>query len=256
VGVQALDDPVLARLRRPHDRAGAIAALAAARRAGFASLAVDLILGLPEHSPAEAIDGLRTLLDLGVDHVSLYLLELHDRTRLGRAAALGRVVVPSGDETADLWERAVATLAASGFEHYEISNFARPGHRSRHNLKYWTDAPYLGFGPAAHSYLGGERWSNAPDLAGYVASGGRPDRRREPASPADRAREALYAGLRLAEGIDLDVLETRYGAAAPRADEARLEELRTAGLLVRDGSRLALTPRGRLVSNEVLERLS
>jgi oxygen-independent coproporphyrinogen-3 oxidase len=256
VGVQSLDDALLARLRRPHDRRRALSALAAARRAGIASLAADLILGLPGQDADEAIDGLRTVVEQGVDHVSLYLLELHERTRLGRAVAIGRARVPPADDTADLWERAVETLEASGFEAYEISNFARPGHRSRHNLKYWTDEPYLGFGPAAHSYLGGERWSNAPDLAGYVASGGRPERHREPASTADRAREALYAGLRLAEGIDLVSLRGRYGAAAPAADDARLSDLVAAGFLTRHGSRLALTRRGRLVSNEVLERLS
>jgi oxygen-independent coproporphyrinogen-3 oxidase len=256
VGVQALDDEILRRLRRPHDRQGAIAALRAARPAGFRSLAADLILALPGQDATGAIDGLRTLLDLRVDHVSLYLLEIHETTRLGRAIALGRETPPSQDEAASVWEAAVETLAAAGFEQYEISNFARPGHRSRHNLKYWTDAPYLGFGPAAHSYLGGERWSNPPDLAAYVLAGGRLEPRREPAPAADRAREALYAGLRLAEGIDLDRLRRRYGPAAPVPDEARLAPLRDAGLVTLTGARLALTRRGRIVSNEVLERLS
>jgi len=257
VGVQSLDDAMLARLRRPHDRRGALAALRAARRAGIGSLAADLILGLPGQDPDEAIAGLRTVVEHGVDHVSLYLLELHERTRLGREVALGRAGVPPADDTADLWERAVDALEASGFEPYEISNFARPGHRSRHNLKYWTDQPYLGFGPAAHSYLGGERFANPPDLAAYVASSGRPERRLEAATAAERAREALYAGLRLAEGIDLEALRARYGEGVlPAADDPRLDELTGTGLLTREGSRLALTRRGRLLSNEVLERLS
>lgn len=257
VGVQSLDDAMLARLRRPHDRRGALAALTAARRAGIGSLAADLILGLPGQDPDEAIAGLRTVIEHGVDHVSLYLLELHERTRLGREVALGRAGVPRADDTAELWERAVDVLEDSGFEPYEISNFARPGHRSRHNLKYWTDQPYLGFGPAAHSYLGGERFANPPDLAAYVASGGRPERKLEAATAAERAREALYAGLRLAEGIDLEALRARYGEGGlPSADDPRLAQLTGAGLLIRDGTRLALTRRGRLVSNEVLERLS
>jgi len=256
VGVQSLDDALLARLRRPHDRRQALQALTDARRAGIGSLAADLILGLPGEDADQAIAGIETIVAHGVDHVSLYLLELHERTRLAREVAIGRVQLPPADGTADLWERAVETLETAGFEPYEISNFARPGHRSRHNLKYWTDQPYLGFGPAAHSYLGGARWSNPPDLAGYLAAAGRPERRREPASPADRAREALYAGLRLAEGIDLEVLRRRYGAAAPLPGDARLGELLAAGLVTRAGSRLALTRRGRLVSNEVLERLS
>jgi len=256
VGVQAMDDATLARLRRPHDARGAARALREARAAGFLSLAADLIFGLPGQEAGPALDGLRAVLDLGVDHLSLYLLEIHARTRLGRAVALGRAVPPPQDETADLWERAVDLLAERGFEQYEISNFARPGHRSRHNVKYWTDAPYLGFGPAAHSYVGGERWSNPADLAGYLAARGRPEPRREPASPGARGREALYAGLRLAEGVDLAALRRRHGAGTPAADDARLRELLDGGLVTLAGGRLALTRRGRLVSNEVLERLS
>lgn len=256
VGVQAMQDEALRALRRPHDRRGAERALRAARRAGFASLAADLILGLPDQAPAEALDGIRAVLDLGVDHLSLYLLEIHGRTRLGRAVALGRATLPPPDETADLWERAVDLLEVRGFEPYEISNFARPGHRSRHNLKYWTDAEYLGFGPAAHSYLGGERFANPSDLAGYIAARGRPAIRREPASRGARAREALYAGLRLAEGVDLAALRSRHGGAIPATDDPRLASLREAGLVTLSGPRLALTRRGRLLSNEVLERLS
>ena len=256
VGVQAMEDEALARLRRPHDRSGAERALRAARAAGVASLAADLILGLPGQAPSRALDGIRDVLDLGVDHLSLYLLEIHERTRLGRAVALGRTRPLPPDEAAELWERAVDLLAARGFEQYEISNFARPGHRSRHNMKYWTDADYLGFGPAAHSYLGGERFSNPPDLAGYLAARGRQEPRRETASPEERGREALYAGLRLVEGVDLAALRRRHGVATPYAGDPRLEVLVDAGLVTLQGTRLALTRRGRLVSNEVLERLS
>jgi putative oxygen-independent coproporphyrinogen III oxidase len=256
VGVQAMEDAALRRLRRPHDARGAALALQAARGAGFASVAADLILGLPGQSTAQALDGVRQVVDLGVDHLSLYLLEIHERTRLGRAIALGRETPPPQDETADLWERAVDLLAARGFAQYEISNFARPGHRSRHNMKYWTDEDYLGFGPAAHSYVGGARFSNPPDLAAYIAARGRMEPRREPDSPEARGREALYAGLRLVEGVDLAALRRRHGGATPGPDDPRLRDLAAAGFMTLDGTRLALTRRGRLVSNEVLERLS
>jgi oxygen-independent coproporphyrinogen-3 oxidase len=193
---------------------------------------------------------------LGVDHLSLYLLEIHDRTRLGRAIALRRVALPADDATAALYEAAADRLEAAGFEHYEISNFARPGHRSRHNVKYWTDAAYLGFGPSAHSYLEGRRWSNVSDLKAYVATPGSGTALIEDPQPdAVRAREALVAGLRLLEGIDLGRLQARYQAGVPGAGDPILEEMRGSGLVTLEGTRLSLTRRGRLVSNEVLERL-
>jgi oxygen-independent coproporphyrinogen-3 oxidase len=256
IGVQSLDDRLLRLLRRPHDGAQAIAAVRSARRAGFESVAADLMLGLPGQSGEEALSGVEALVGLGVDHLSLYGLELHDRTRLGREVLLGRASVPPPDAVADLYERSAALLEGRGFEHYEISNFARPGHRSRHNLKYWTDQEYLGFGPSAHSYVAGERWSNPGDLEGYVTRGGvGVERIREASSRLTRGTEALLAGLRLAEGVDLEDLRRRYDERLPGEEDAVIGELLAAGLAVLLEGRLRLTARGRLVSNEVLERL-
>jgi putative oxygen-independent coproporphyrinogen III oxidase len=257
IGVQSLDDRLLKLMRRPHDAAQALAALQAAQSMGFASLAVDLILGLPGQGAASALEDLARLVDRGVDHVSLYLLEVHPRTRLGRAAALGRTRIPPDDATADLYERASDLMTSRGFEHYEISNFARPGHRSRHNVKYWTDQEYLGFGPSAHSYVGGERWSNAPDLRAYVARGGADaERRLEKPGRLARGVEALVAGMRLLEGVDLEALRGRYDPRLPGPEDAVVAELRRSGLVEMENGRLKLTRRGRLVSNEVLERLA
>jgi oxygen-independent coproporphyrinogen-3 oxidase len=219
-------------------------------------VAVDLILGLPGPGPDPARADIDRAVDLGADHVSLYLLEIHARTRLGRAVALGRLAPPSPDAAADAYEAAADRLEALGFEHYEISNFARPGHRSRHNMKYWTDAEFLGFGPSAHSYIGGRRWSNAADLAAYLQAGGRWVARQYDEAPAGaRAFEALVAGLRLAEGVDLDRLAARYGSVVPLPGEPAIAALAAAGLLELRDRRLALTRRGRLVSNEVFEQL-
>jgi oxygen-independent coproporphyrinogen-3 oxidase len=255
IGIQSLDDTLLRLMRRPHDGAAAVAAIGAAKRAGFASVAADLILGLPGQTPASALHDAERLAGLGVDHLSVYLLEVHERTRLGREAALGRVRPMDPDAAADLYERAADLLEARGYEHYEISNFARPGQRSRHNLKYWTDQDYLGFGPAAHSRRGAERWANAADLDGYLASGGAPRRLPDPQPRAGRGLEALVTGLRLLEGVDLAALAGRYGSAIPRPGQRVIADLEGAGLLVLEGSRLRLTRRGRLVSNEIFERL-
>ena len=255
VGVQAFDDDLLRLLRRPHDAVRAGVAVEAARRSGFESVGIDLILGLPGQTHEAALDGVRRAVALGAEHLSLYLLELHARTRLGRAVSLGRMAPPPEDATAALYEAAADLLEAQGFEHYEISNFARPGHRSRHNMKYWTDGDYLGFGPAAHSYLDGRRWSNVADLDAWLAAPGASAGRVEDPQPAAvRAREAVVAGLRLLEGIDLERLERRYATGLPRADDPFLEVMRRAGFVRLEGTRLSLTRRGRLVSNEILER--
>src|SRR2546426_6449768 len=169
---------------------------------------------MPGQERGPALAAIARLADLDVDHVSLYLLEVHGKTRLGKDLALGRRAPMDDDEAARLYEEAADELLGHGFEHYEISNFARPGHRSRHNLKYWTDEEYLGFGPSAHSYVGERRWANASDLRAYLARRGERCARVEDVRSRDRrAFEALFAGLRLSEGVDFQALRARYGDA-------------------------------------------
>ena len=256
IGVQSLDDQLLRLMRRPHDARQAMTSVADARRSPVRSVGVDLILGMPGQERGPALEGIARLADLGVDHVSLYLLEVHEKTRLGKDLALGRRAPMDDDDAARLYEEASDLLEGRGFEHYEISNFARPGHRSRHNLKYWTDQEYLGFGPSAHSYVGDMRWANARDLRAYLASRGEPcGRVEDDVSRGRRAIEALLAGLRLAEGVDLGTLRARYGPDFIPPDEAVIGSMADADLLERDFGRLRLTRHGRLVSNEVFERL-
>jgi putative oxygen-independent coproporphyrinogen III oxidase len=256
IGVQTLDDDLLKLMRRAHDARQALASVEAARRSAVRSVGIDLILGLPGQERTRVIDDIRRFVDAGVDHMSLYLLEVHEKTRLGREVALGRRAPMQDDDAARLYEEAADDLEGRGFEHYEISNFARPGHRSRHNLKYWTDQGYLGFGPSAHSYLGERRWANASDLRDYLTRRGEHCARVEDVrSPGRRAFEALFAGLRLSEGVDLQVLRDRYGDAFVPPDDAGIGDLLESGLLVRSPGRLRLTRRGRLVSNEIFERL-
>ncbi len=256
VGVQSLDDRQLSLMRRVHTAGQALEAVRAARASAIRSVGADLILGLPGQERGEALTGIDRLAAIGVDHLSLYLLEIHGRTRLGREVALGRARPMQDDAAAALYEEAADRLLALGFEHYEISNFARPGHQSRHNLKYWTDRDYLGFGPSAHSYVSGSRWSNAPDLAAYLSRGGAGCERIEDAQPLTvRGAEALFAGLRVADGVDLAGLRRRYGASMPGEEDPPVADLCAAGLLDRAGGRLRLTRRGRLLSNEVFERL-
>src|SRR2546425_8842090 len=232
IGVQSLDDQLLRLMRRPHDARQAMTSVAAAKRSPVRSVGIDLILGMPGQERGRALEGIARLADLGVDHVSLYLLEVHAKTRLGKELVLGRRAPMDDDEAAGLDDEASDLLEGRGFEHYEISNFARPGHRSRHNSKYWTDQDYLGFGPSAHSYFSGRRWSNAPLLDDYLARRGVGARRIEDRSARSaRSAEALLAGLRLAEGVDLGHLRDRYGRDFSAPSPEVVADLVEAGLL-------------------------
>src|SRR5262245_53988289 len=170
VGVQSLDDGVLRRVGRAHDARGAEEAVALARRAGFEDVSVDLIAGLPGEGMNLWPETVRRAASLLPDHLSVYLLESDKDTPLGRAVRAKRTIVADDDAMAAAYEVTVGVLDDAGLPLYEISNFAKPAHRSRHNLKYWSDAPYVGFGLGAHGYVGGERRANRRDLDGYVGA--------------------------------------------------------------------------------------
>ena len=252
VGVQSLDDAVLRRAGRAHDGAESIRALRDARRAGFPDVSADLIAGLP----GERLDGwaetLRRVMDQGPDHVSVYLLETDKDTPLSRGVRNGRVVVADDDALAAAYQTTVAVLEAGGWLLYEISNFARPGKRSRHNLKYWSDEPYAGFGNGAHGYVAGVRRANRRDVDGYIAAverGEDPAEWNEPFDSRRRLAEALFLGLRRREGVDLSALAARYGEdpLSVWAEAWRLGA--EAGLVEEGDGRTRLTPEGRLRSN-------
>ena len=258
VGTQSLDDRVLARAGRAHDAAGARAAVAQARAAGFPDVSVDLIAGLPGEELDRWDDTLRGVASWEPDHVSVYLLESDKDTPLGRSVRSGRTRLADDDVMAEVYERTVDLLEERGFAQYEISNFARDGHRSRHNLKYWTDRPYAGFGLGAHGYVGGVRRSNRADLDGYLhdlGDGREPVAAREPYDPAARLEEAIFLGLRTVEGIDTEVLGARYGADLRARFAAAWERGEAAGLVAWEGSRVRLTRAGRVRSNELFSEI-
>jgi oxygen-independent coproporphyrinogen-3 oxidase len=251
--VQSLRDRDLAALGRRHDRAQVVRAVERLRRAGCANLSLDLIGGLPGQDRAAWRAILGRACELQPDHLSVYLLEV-DPDQARHHPVLQRL--PPDDQVARHYQLAVELLEARGYAQYEISNFARPGRASRHNLKYWTDAPYAGFGPAAHGYDGRRRHWNYADLAAYraaVLAGRPPVAGAEEIGAQRRAQDALMLGLRLNHGLDLLRFEQRYGWRAP---VAVIERLARAGLVVLEGDRLLLTLRGRLLSNSVLAELA
>ncbi|HEV8337353.1 MAG TPA: radical SAM family heme chaperone HemW [Candidatus Polarisedimenticolia bacterium] len=255
LGVQSFQERILETLGRAHSPQDAVRAVEAARGAGFASVSLDLMLALPGQDAANLREDLRTALDLAPDHLSAYLLEMDKETALRSRIERGDLRPPTEDEAADLYEITAETLAGAGLQHYEISSFARHGARCRHNLKYWTDRPFLGCGPSAWSYLAGRRFRVARNLEAYLESarqGVPPVWEEDPVSPRMRLAEAIFAGLRLMEGIDVEPVSRAHGIDDPlRGARPRLEELEAAGVLERRGTRLRLTSRGYSVANEV-----
>jgi oxygen-independent coproporphyrinogen-3 oxidase len=206
LGGQTFDPAALAWMHRTHDAGQIARAIEAARRGGIDDVSLDLIFALPASVPRDWPADVAQALDLEPTHLSLYGLTVEPGTPLGRWAARGDVTEADEERYADEFLHAHAALAAAGFEHYEVSNFARPGHRARHNSAYWSGVPYLGFGPAAHGFDGRERRWNVSAYAGWVrtlAQGGDPVAGREALDADMRAAEAVYLGLRTTDGLAL-----------------------------------------------------
>lgn len=258
LGAQSLDDGVLAEMGRRHTSKETRAAVDQARQAGFENLSLDLILGWPGETRQRWARNLEGVRELEPEHLSLYILEVEDKTVLSHRARHGRLELPDEDLVAELYQETVEALAALGLERYEISNFARPGFESRHNAKYWDDQPFLGFGLSAHSYRHGRRSWNLATFAGYCAAverGGAPAAVAEGRvlRPLERMAEAAFTGLRRRDGLDLSRFRQRYGTDLLDAFGPALDRPFSAGLLERAGRRLRLTERGMLLSNEVFQ---
>ncbi|HYL47031.1 MAG TPA: radical SAM family heme chaperone HemW [Candidatus Limnocylindrales bacterium] len=259
LGVQSFNDRELQSSGRMHRRADIFRAIDVLRAAGFANISMDLIAGLPHQSRESWEAGVSELLRLRPEHISIYMLEIDEGSRLGRESLAGGArysaqALPADDAIADFYESSCASLAGAGYDHYEISNWALPGFRSRHNLKYWRREPYFGFGAGAHSFDGRTRSANVHDSARYVAmieQGISPRDQFEILTPAQALEEELFLGLRQLEGIDLPRIERAYGVLL--AD--RVAPLRSQGLVEFDGTRLRLSPARLAVSNEVFVSL-
>src|SRR6266581_3950547 len=258
-GVQSFSDKELVAAGRMHRRADIYRAAPILREAGIRNISFDLIAGLPHQTKESWRQSLEELAALGPEHVSVYLLEVDEGSRLGKELLQGggkysAGAVPSEDEMAEFYEMAQEALGAAGYHHYEISNWAKPGFESRHNLKYWRREPYLGFGAGAHSFSGTERWANAHDAAAYVTavqSGRLPVEQHEKLTAESALEEELFLGLRQLDGIDLARIEHEYGVSLA----ARFDPLTSAGLVERHGSIVRLVPERLSISNEVFVEL-
>ena len=254
-GVQSLNDAELQRLSRLHSAARARGAVAEARAAGFENVSIDLMMWLPEQRTADWLETVDGAIALAPDHLSLYLLEVYPNAPLKEAMARARWSQAPDEDAAAMYTTAMERLEAAGLLQYEISNVARAGRRSRHNLKYWSDGEWLGFGCGAHSTRDGVRWKNVSSTEEYIDRIGRqipPALDADRLSPDERLGDALFTGLRLADGIDLAAIDIRYGVDVWARFGADLQPFVDGGFLLHDGTGLRLTREGMLIAHEVM----
>ena len=265
LGVQSFIDKEASSVARVHSRQITLEEIGRLRESGISNISIDLIAGLPHQTEQSWEESVSTTIETGVPHASVYMLEVDEDSRLGRELIAGGTkyhahFVPDDDLTATLYEHAIAQLKQAGICQYEISNFARPGHESTHNLKYWTRKPYLGFGVDAHSMLNAVagsgldavRFSSSDNLEKYVS--GTP-LERTPVSFEEALEEAFFLGLRTVRGVSVEEVVEHYGTSAVAVFRDELAELTENGLVETKDGFVRLTSRGRLVSNEVFGRL-
>lgn len=257
LGVQSFSDEVLHTLGRVHSAAEAREAIASARAAGCTNLNLDLMFGIPEQSMEQWQDTLVQTLDAQPEHVSLYALSVEPRTPLSCAISAGDLPPPDDDLAAGMYETAHDMLIRAGFEHYEISNFAREGSHCRHNRIYWADEEYLGLGASSHSFRNGVRWNNCADAEVYthwLERGRLPVARAETLSASERVGEMLILGLRRAEGVTAAEIAARCGSSPEELFAEEIAQLREEGMLLVEDGALRVPCEKWLVSNEVLQR--
>lgn len=269
MGAQSFDDGLLRWMGRIHTADEIEQALRAARACGFTNINLDFIFALPGQSQAVWQTTLERALALAPEHLSLYSLIVEEGTPLHRWVAAGRVHPADDDTAADMYEYAERRLAAAGYAQYEISNWSHPGHRCQHNLTYWRNLPYIGLGAGAHGWFGGRRYSEARPIRTYIdhVAASLTSMTDDGAVPAGAvvecetiAREGEMAetamlGLRLVDGLSLSDWAARFGEPFERTVGARLADVWAAGLLEQRGDHIRLTERGRLLGNEVFERV-
>jgi oxygen-independent coproporphyrinogen-3 oxidase len=252
-GVQTFDDRALKLLARGHNADDARNTFSMLRDAGFDNVSFDLIAGLPHQTIDQWQQNLDEAIQLAPEHISLYLLEIHQGTPLAEQVRSGRQPTPDDEVAAAMYELMLDRLAEAGYEQYEISNFARPGYASRHNSKYWQLDPVFGFGVSAHSFDGGQRYANERDAATYVELIEKTGSAETTREDVILASEYVFLGLRLENGIDLSDFSSRFGFDLQDKYRGELNRLKEYGLIANGHHLLKLTRKGKLFSNEVFQ---
>jgi len=261
IGAQTFDDRELRAVGRLHSAGDSSELVQHACEAGFQNISLDLIAGLPYQTEESFCHSLEATVKLRPEHVSLYLFEVDERSRLGREVVHGgdryhAAAVPDDEFTADAYESGCAFLASEGYAQYEISNFALPPFESRHNRKYWQLAPYMGLGAGAHSFDGVRRWSNQIDVQGYLAklgAGQPPIAEFRTLTVEEQVEEFFFLGLRQVEGVNLELARERWGAGYLKRWEDKIQNLAQDGWVVCQGDRVRMARHAYLVSNEIFQ---
>lgn len=248
IGIQSFDDEILKKIGRIHTAAKAVQTVIEAKKAGFKNISTDFIYGLPNQTLGSFINDLKTAVELGVSHISLYGLKIEEGCKFFSKMPSN---LPDDDAQADMYLAAIAFLEEQGFLHYEISNFSRPKMESRHNLNYWNDEEYYGFGAAAHGYIGGVRYSNYCDLKEYQ---NKFDQKEfiQSLSKKERLEETIFLGFRRAQGINSDYINAKFGSDFEKDYKDILKKYEETKHLIKTESGWRLSNEGFLVSNVIL----
>jgi oxygen-independent coproporphyrinogen III oxidase len=257
IGAQSLDDQELKAMGRRHSVDDFLKTFHAVRSAGCANVSVDLMAGYPGQTLKSVMNSLKGIIELEPEHISVYLLEVKRGSTLEKNVRSRQVELLDDDLVADMYEAICQELGSMGFEQYEISNFSKQGMQSKHNLKYWMDQVFLGFGVAAHGMTGRTRYANTDGLQKYI--GGISAKRSirtsmQDLDPVTRLKDALIMGLRLNKGVDLALMGSRYGFDASLFVKETLCGLENLDLFVIERDCIKLTDRGRLLSNIIFSR--
>jgi len=259
IGAQSFDDMDLHMLARRHDAAGVLNAVREIRDAGLDNISLDLIYGIPDQTLEGWQQNIEMALALSPKHISAYCLTLESGTQLHTAVREGLVVLPSEETLRGMYLEAIRSFEQAGLMHYELSNFAIPGYESRHNLAYWTGKPYLGFGPAASSYLPPRRWTNVADLDRYaemIRDTGRAVNYDENLGDDLLRLEYIMLSLRLKRGLSVSEYAAMFGKDIEREYGDKIQMLLDADLMVRSDGFLRLTPEGMFMSDAIITNLA
>jgi oxygen-independent coproporphyrinogen-3 oxidase len=266
IGMQAFQDEMLKHIGRSHTVRDAVNTLELFRKTGMGNISLDIIAGLPGQTAKDWRENLDKIQSLSPEHLSMYMLEIHEHTVFGKLYGgqnSSLRVMPAGTTPPDLpdeglverfYFEAVSQFEKDGYSQYEISNFARPGYESRHNMKYWTDQPFIGFGCSAYSYFGGMRWGNERSVEHYMNLMRRQQHAvdyRSESTARDREEEAIFLGLRLTQGVDLFEFKSKFGFDLADRFEREIDYLKEGELIELTPSHIRLTPKGWMLSNEV-----
>ncbi|MFP3841505.1 radical SAM family heme chaperone HemW [Bacillus safensis] len=255
-GVQTFEDDLLKKIGRVHQKKDVLTSFERARAVGFDNISLDLMFGLPHQEKHHVMNSLETAFSLGAEHYSVYSLIVEPKTVFYNLMQKGKLHLPPQEREAEMYELVMDEMERRGLKQYEISNYAKPGFESQHNLTYWSNEDYFGFGAGAHGYVDGVRNVNAGPVKHYlelIDQTGFPYKETHQVTKAEQIEEEMFLGLRKIEGVKSADFQAKYGTAPEALFPTVLEELEEKGLIVKDDIGIRLTRKGKLLGNEVFQ---